>query len=198
MACAGTAGATTLPLTAITTNSATSVAQGLAGITVGVTQVAGGVRFDFGVSGSDPMSIAQIYWDNTGGVLGAVSLVDVSGGGVNFVVEASPGNLPGGNTVGFTEHFEVGAAPPPPTNGINPGETLGVEFSLAGASTYADVTAAISTGSLRVGMHVIAFANGQSESYVSGPPTSLEPIPLPSGAALAAAGLGLVALRRRR
>lgn len=196
--CCASASALTLPLTAITSNGAASVAQGLAGVSVSVTQVAGGVRFGISVGGLDAMSVSNIYWDNSAGVLGSISLLDPSGPGVAFVVDPSPGNLPAGSTVGFTEHFEVRALPPPSSGGMNPGESLGVEFSLAASTTFSDVSSALASGQLRIGMHVIAFANGASESFVSLPPQEQPVIPLPTGASLAAAGLALVGSRRRR
>ncbi len=188
----------TLPLSAITSNGAASVAQGLAGISVTVSEVAGGVRFGVSVGGLDAMSVAQIYWDNSSGVLGSISLLDPSGPGVVFVVDPSPGNLPSGNNVGFTEHFEVRALPPPSSNGINPGESLGVEFSLAALMTFSDVSSALSSGGLRIGMHVTSFANGQSEAFVNLPPEEQPVVPLPSAGALCALGLGAAGSRRRR
>mgnify|MGYP000926007260 CR=1 FL=1 len=61
-------------------------------------------------------------------------------------------------------------------------------FKTTSGNSISDLIAAMNSGSLRVGMHVIAFANGESESFVT---------PAPGSVAL----LGLAGLtigRRRR
>ncbi|XVJ57973.1 MAG: PEP-CTERM sorting domain-containing protein [Tepidisphaera sp.] len=52
-------------------------------------------------------------------------------------------------------------------------ETLVLTFNLINGGTYASVLSAMNNGSLRVGMHVIAFANGESESFITPTPGSM-------------------------
>lgn len=190
----------TMSVGAITSNGAASVAQGVAQIGIDVTGIAGGVRFGISNAGPSAFALKNIYWDNSAGVLAGITGLVLSPG-TGYTVMSSPGNLPAGNTVGFVSHFAIKADSPPSHNGVNAGETVGIDFSLAGGATFDDVAAALSAGTLRVGMHAIAFANGQSESFVNVPPSDppeTPVIPLPTGAALATAGLVLIGLRRRR
>ncbi len=192
------ASAITLGVQAITSNGVASVAQAEAGIAIDVTQISGGARFTFSASGPDYFSLKNLYWDNASGVLGIITGLTSSGAGVNYSVKSSPGNFAAGNPISFDEDFEVRANNPAPSNGVNPGEWLGVDFTLVGGATFADLISDLTDGSVRIGIHAIAFANGKSESLVHTPPPEGEPIPLPSAAGLAALGLGITALRRRR
>ena len=72
-----------------------------------------------------------------------------------------------------------------------PGETLGVVFSLRAGGSHADVISELGDGSLRIGIHVQAFASGGSESFVN-------TVPDPSPAALLLAASTLAGLRCRR
>jgi len=67
-----------------------------------------------------------------------------------------------------------------------------IKFSLASGKTFADVVAALNSGALRVGIHVQAFANGQSESFVNLLPTAVS---LASMGATAARGQVTLAWR---
>ena len=84
--------------------------------------------------------------------------------------------------------------PPVQPNGVNPGESLGITFNLAGGGTFDDVLAELGDGTLRVGIHVQAFDTGGSESFVN------SPIPEPHAVALFAIGALLVgtSIRRRQ
>lgn len=198
--CGACASALTMSVNAITSNGAVSASQGEAQISVEVVEIIGGVRFGVSNLGPAAFALKNIYWDNSAGVLAGITGLVLSPG-TGYSVMSSPGNLPAGNTVGFVSHFSIKADSPPSHNGVNAGETVGINFSLAGGSSFADVAAALTSGTLRVGMHAIAFANGQSESFVNVPPSDPPegtPIPLPTGASLAAAGLAFVASRRRR
>ncbi len=198
--CGACASALTMSVSAITSNGAASVSQGEAQISVEVIEIIGGVRFGVSNLGPAAFALKNVYWDNSAGVLAGITGLVLSPG-TGYSVMSSPGNLPAGSTLGFVSHFAINANSPPSHNGVNAGETVGINFSLAGGASFADVAAALTSGTLRVGMHAIAFANGQSESYVNIPPSEPPegtPIPLPTGAGMAAVGLGLMGLRRRR
>ena len=53
--------------------------------------------------------------------------------------------------------------------GVNPGEWVSVLFNLTPTKTLKDVIADMTSGSMRVGMHVQAFSNGGSEAFVNSP-----------------------------
>ena len=161
---------------------------------------AGQVAFIFTNVGPDSMSITDVYFDD-GSLLGIASIIN--GSGVAFSQGASPGDLPGGNSVGFmaTAGFTADSDPPAQPNGVNPGETLTIVFNLIAGQTYADVIAAMGIGfgegGLVIGIHVQGFAGGGSEAFITdGPPDEM--VPLPAGVALGLAGLAPVMIRRRR
>lgn len=178
---------------AITQNGTQSVAQGQSQLSMTVSSFAAGViNFRFDNVGPASFVIAQVYWDNTGGLLSGVNSI-ASGAGVAFAGGGTPTSLPNANAANFTSSFRISADSPAPSNGVGPGETLDVRMNLAGGVTLAQVLAALDTNAMRVGIHATAFANGQSEAFVS---TNI--IPLPGAAAMGSAGLLGVASRRRR
>jgi hypothetical protein len=157
------------------------------------------VRFDFRNLGPEMSTIARIYFDN--GSLMNFTMIHNSPG-VDFLFDPFPGpnDLPGGNlavppfmtTIGFLS----GAGPPAPTMGVEPepwgepNEVVGLEFSLDPNQTTAHVIDELTSGVLRVGVHVINFASGGSESLIN--------IPEPASWSLLGLGVaGLTALRRR-
>jgi len=79
-------------------------------------------------------------------------------------------------------------------NGVNPGEYLGITFSLQSGGTFADVISELTTGDLRVVIHVHGFdPSGGSESFVN------NPVPVPAAIWLFGSGLlGLVGIARRK
>jgi len=151
------------------------------------------VRFDFTNLGPEQSTIAQIYFDD-----GSLTNLDaiVNGPGVTFTADMFPGpnDLPGGNLASppfmTTLGFLSGAVAPPPSNGVEPGESVGIVFALDPNQTTMDVIHELESGALRAGVHVINFESGGSESLVS--------VPEPGTSGLLALGLaGLAALRRR-
>lgn len=197
-----TAGATVYSFDCITNNSATSCTSGETQLTMDVTAASGGVRFLFSNIGAAASSVEQAFFDD--GVLTGSTITIENGTGVVFTQDASPGNLPGGNSISpqFDTSFSFSAEPPPSTNGINPGETLGLVFS-GGSVSLAGVLDDLNSGDLRVGLHVIAYANGSSEGFVNRPglPPLVGPIPEPGTWALLGSGLlalGGVARRKSK
>ena len=156
---------------------------------------AGQAQFIFRNTGASAASITDIYFDN-GTLLGIASITN--GPGVDFSQGANPGNLPGGNsmnppfqaTAGFTADSDSPAQP----NGVNPGETVSIFFTLQSGGSFADVIRELYSREIRVGVHVQGFGNGGSESFVN----ALTPVPVPAAAWLLLSGLGLLRVARHR
>ena len=196
--------AATLDFFCITNNSATDCAIGEAQLSVDVLDI-GGNQVLFNINNNGPIDdaiVRQVYFDD-GTLLGIASLVDSDEGiggdpGVDFSVDASPPDLPGGNSISPAFNVTAGFlgdadTPQPNVNGIGAGETLGIIFDLQAGMTYADVIDDLTTGALRIGLHVQAFTSGGSESFVN------NPIPVPAAVWLFGSGLlGLIGIARRR
>lgn len=173
----------------ITNNNPLDVAIGEAQLFVDVTDVGNGqVQFEFKNEGPDASSIACVYFDDRAGVLHDISSI-INDTGVSFSAGGSPENLPGGNDVGFVANFWATADPPPAHNGVDPGELLGIVFDLQAGAMFGDVIAQISGGALRIGIHVIDFASGGSESFM---------VPVPGAFLLGVLGLGYAGMKLRR
>lgn len=153
--------------TRISTNGAQDVA---AQLFVDVTDAGSGqVDFKFLNSGPLASSITDVYFDD-GTLLGIASVIN--GPGVEFSQGASPGNLPGGETVTppfeATAGFTADSDAPVSANGVNPGEFLTIRFNLKDGKTFADTIAALDGGvDLRIGIHVQGLPDGESDSFIT-------------------------------
>lgn len=199
----------------ITNNNAGDCTIGEAQLGVDVTSYglgtgSGGtdqVLFTFTNTGADQSTISEVYFDD-GSLLGLAGLIDMDDGvggdpNVDFTQGANPPDLPGGNNIDpafqVTAGFLADADNPAPTWGVSPGESLGIIFDLQAGKAFADTIAALGDGSLRIGLHVINFASGGSESFVNNPTETIPPVPVPAAAWLFGSGLlGLVGIARRK
>lgn len=195
--------AATYSFVGVTNNNATNTATGQNQLSVDVIDSGSGtVSFTFNNSGPLRSSITDVYWDDQAGLLGTMGSITGSSG-VSYAQHASPGNLPGGNTIGFSVSPSGASAdsnPPVQPSGVNPGEWLTIVWSLVTGASYSDVLAALNlggdqSGSLRIGIHVQGFANGGSESFVNDTPA---PVPVPAAGVLLMGGLAAIGLLRRR
>ena len=180
----------------VSNDSLANCATGEAQLGMTLTQGVGYVDFLFNNAGPLASSITDVYWDWTGASNRYTGGAITSSSGVSFSWGADPNNLPSGN--GLTPRFraDLGAdsnAPRQP-NGVNPTEWVSFRLLTAVSTTAADLT----SGSLRVGLHVQGFSNGGSESYVNRSTTVVAPVPEPEAYALMLAGLGVVGAVARR
>lgn len=198
----GASSAATYSFTNITGNSATNAAAGEAQLSL--TTLAGAnpqlVRFNLNNAVGIASSVKNVFVDDSAGVLASVNGFTATTG-VSFT-SGTNGSLPGGNGVGFDEIHSLGvrANNPAPHNGVNDGEMLDWTYTIAAGYTLADVEAALNSGELRFGVHVISWAEGGSEAFVTSGDPDGEPeiIPAPLAGVMGGAGLGLIAARRRR
>lgn len=176
----------------LTQNDPDDCAIGESQFSVQLTDLGGGsVRFHFSNAGPLTSVLSEIYFDD-GALLALAAVID--GPGVDFEPDANPPNLPGGQNAvppfQVTQGFLAEAVPSPAKNGVGPSEWVKIDFTLQNGMTFADVVEDLTTGDLRIGIHVIAFDSGGSESFVN------TPIPEPGTVLLV--GSGLVALRSMR
>lgn len=182
--------AATFPFICITNNDPIDCAIGEAQLSVTVFAPDPGlVGFRFENEGPDDAAIARVYFDDSTNLLTGITAIN-NGPGVSFSEPATPGNLPGGNEIGFFADYSAGATPPPAHNGVDPGEWLEIIFGLVPNVTVDDVIAAVSDWDLRIGVHVIDFASGGSESFIA--------VPVPAAALLGLFGFGFAGMKLRR
>jgi hypothetical protein len=157
--------------------------------TIGTSQLSGEVEatglgeamLSLWNSGPDDAVVARVYIESE--LVAAISALPSEG--VSFASGGAPPVLPGGGRT-FDVQVSASALPPPPQTGIGPGETGVFTLALHPGVSFEDLIV-----DLRVGVHVIAFESGGSESFLT------RPIPEPSTGALVLMVLGVGFVGRR-
>lgn len=151
-----------------------------------VVPVGSGLDFIFKNDSTVGCSIANIYFDDTG-LLAYNSIINESG--TMIYKDPSPAKMPGWNTVtpSFQSSVSFGDSQLS-VNGVNPGESLTINFDLIGSTTTTDVINALNNNDLRVGIHLIALPDGTSEAAIN----------VPDPTTFLLLGLGGLVLKRKR
>jgi len=176
----------------ITNNDAGDCAIGTTQLSATVVQSGGDAVLMISMTGPQAGVVEQIFIESS--FITAISFqASTATGVVAFGTGQVGGNLPGGAMVGFDEVFNIAADNPAPSNGIgrHPQDDVSPQtgaflLSLTGGD-FSDLLT-----DLRIGVHVIGYSSGGSESFIS------TPIPEPGTFALLATGLlGLATAGRR-
>jgi len=123
-------------------------------LSVDVTDAGGGqVLFTFAndAPGTDGPVVTEIYFED-GALLDLAQILDseydpTDYPGVDFHdLSLSPGNPPSINPFSTTAAFSVDTVNPGPQNGIGPGQSLGLLYTLQSGLTYTDVITALDGG----------------------------------------------------
>jgi len=147
-----------------------------------------------GNAAAPSMFISKVFFDDNGYL--SAPLVNFGNvGQVAFSGGASNDQLPqGGNnfTTNYAFSRNTGAGN---AFGIQGGESLGLSFT----GNYNNVIFALNRGDLKLGLHVQALPNGQSDSYLSSSSANTQdtPEPLTMLAAGAAVGFGTMFKKQR-
>lgn len=186
----------------ITNNNAQNCAVGESQLTVDVSDYGNNqVLFSVNNTGSSLSVVKGIYFDD-GTLLDIAHLIDQEDDLGFFGVDFSTGNpfsieLPGSTAIDpefiTTAGFLTSAEVPIYENGINAGEWLGIVFDLQYMKDFSSVIDDLATGELRIGLHVLGFDEGGSESFVNA-----TVVPLPSAFLLMLSSLGALLFARGR
>lgn len=138
-------------------------------------------------------TVGSIFFDASSTILSSTPTFNaaLSSSGVDFVFGGSPTDLPGGSAIGFSADSKFTATPPPPKDGLLPGEVAYFDFA---GSSYNKVYNGLVNGQVRFGVHVLQVGP-KGEDSLSLVTTA---IPEPSSALLGALGVLALVTRRKR
>jgi hypothetical protein len=170
--CGRPAKAVPLIFSCVATGNAANCAVGEGQLLVDVLDNGDGeVAFVFSNDGPGASSIAAIYVADERRTLSGPAAIHSEVPNVIFEVGASPKNLPGGSSADpafvAVPILAVQAISPQQERGVNPGEHVGLVYSLSAGRTFEDVIADLSIGNLRLGVHVVGFAARGRESFIT-------------------------------
>jgi hypothetical protein len=154
-----------------------------------VEEAIGGVVFRFENTAQQACSLTGIYFESSLGTLEGFISIDDSYEGVLFSQGAEPTNMPRWEKVDFEPTLEMTAdsdSPAVSQNGIDLADEW-LEITVQTQASLEQVCEELNDQSIRIGIHVQAFDDGGSESFIT---------PEPASMALLAFG-GLI-LRKRR
>jgi hypothetical protein len=165
-------------------------------LSVNITQVAADptkVAFTFKNDVGTPCSITDIYFYD--GVLVNFKSVSIDqSDGVYYPAdgEASPGHLPDYDPkLGVLYSTDSTK----PATGVNVlGEWITLTYTLQNGVSFDGVLDGLEDGTIVIGVHVTAFADGGSASFLATPSV----VPIPGAVLLGMLGLGTAGLRLRR
>ncbi len=190
--CAASITYATYQVVGVSNNDPGNTAIGEAQLSVDLMDLGSGqIEFIFKNSGPEVCSITDVYFDDRGGLLSGLTIINSTG--VQFSQWATPSNLPAGNNL--DPHFETtlgmsaDSDPPVVHNGVNPGEYLGMVFNLQSGWDVSGVDGYINSGDLRIGLKVQGYADGGSETFVT--------VPAPGSLMLGSLGVCIVGWLRR-
>ncbi|WP_445248307.1 PEP-CTERM sorting domain-containing protein [Microcoleus sp. OTE_8_concoct_300] len=153
--------------------------------------------FNFGNPSATDMFIAGVFFDDNGSLSSSSApWTNVNNfGDVRFSGGASNAQLPQGGKNFTTDYAFFSDNGDGNKYGIQAGEKLG----LAWAASYNSVISDLTSGALRVGLHVQALPNGASDSYITSNSGNTQdtPEPLTMLAAGAAVGFGTMFKKQR-
>ena len=174
---------------------------------VDITDISGDVNFTFTNNVGTSSSITAVYFDDLeeDGLFDDISndVLGASGenGDVSFSDDATPGNLPQGNSIGFSADFSGDSASPPIPNGVNDaGEFVRFLGELDDDTSFNAVIAAITSGDFNIGLSVQSNQGRGADRYVLSVPGDGGPseVPLPAAAWLfGSALLGFAGFKRK-
>ncbi|TPQ26307.1 VPLPA-CTERM sorting domain-containing protein [Methylomonas koyamae] len=173
------------------------------------------ILFTFANSAQIAANIAEVYFDDSGLLASQTSIFNSLSGFTSFspVSWTKPNGtlknvvLPGGNNAvpGFapTPYFGANVDPGNPNLGVNTSsDLLGILVSLNSGYSFDDVTTALTSGTLRIGLHVRSIgAAGNSDSFINNlaPTDTVTGVPLPASAWMFLSGVvGFLGWQRRR